>query len=35
MHGENVGTEGHDRDGAQIVDREALVFGGGLVDLIP
>ena len=32
MHGENVGTEGHDRDGAQIVDREALVFGGGLVD---
>ena len=32
MHGENVRTEGHDRDRAQIVDREALVFGGGLVD---
>jgi hypothetical protein len=32
MHGKNVRTEGHDRDRAQIVDREALVFGGGLVD---
>jgi len=32
MHGENVGTEGHDGDGAQIVDREALVFGRALID---
>src|SRR5262249_40413613 len=32
MHGENVGTKGHDGDGAQIVDREALVFGRCLID---
>ena len=35
MDRENVGTERHDRDRAQIVDREALVLRGGLVDRQP
>jgi hypothetical protein len=32
MNGENVRAEGHDGDRTQIVGRETLVSGGGLVD---
>ncbi len=32
MHGDDIGAQRHDRDGAQVIGREAFVLGRGLAD---